>query len=315
MKQRFKSGCGLLFFFVIRGAERIFSVRSLYRVLIPLVMGRAAINTAFKKLRPQPALPEFLLAPGSRRSARQFRQNYYLNHFLEFFPERLAEAKWADGCHIEGLDRLQEAGRNRRPVVLAFCHFGSYFLLHLWLRAAGIPAAVLVGGLAADRPGFFRLENRFSPFPGIPTAFYEDQLRQAANFLAFGNPLLVSIDTPLGKQSEVPFCADWTFQMGTVALRLAARHQAELVPCSIVDLDHWRFRIVLGRPVPREFLARETGWVRAGKHLLAEMLPVFQAHPEQCAAHLLRCLRRDSPGGRLQISEQVGAGHAAKFLP
>jgi hypothetical protein len=295
MKNGFKSACGLSFFFVIRGAERVLSVRGFHRILNPLVFVRAAVNTAFKKVRPPPSLPDFLRTPVTRRTARQYRQNHYLNHFLEFFPERLAGGKWMNGCHIEGLEHLCQARQSGRPAVLACCHFGSYFLLRFWLRAAGFPVATIVGGNSAGRAGLMRFKDRFSPFPEIPTAFYQDQLREAAEFLAAGNPLLLPIDAPAGKQMNVPFCEGWTFQMATGAVRLAVRHRAELIPCFIVDEGRWRFRIKLGMPVPEEFLATEAAWVRAGKHLLDEMFPAFQAHPEQCAADLFRCLKQNSP--------------------
>jgi hypothetical protein len=88
--------------------------------------------------------------------------------------------------------------------------------------------------------------------------------------------------------------------MATGAVRLALRHQAELIPCSILDEGRWHFRIELGRPVPREFLTAGSGWSRAGKHLLDEMMPHFQAHPEQCGGNLIVCLRKNPPGAPLQ---------------
>jgi len=303
MKKRFKSACGLCFFFVIRGAERLLSVRVLHGILNAFAFVRAGVNTTFKKIEPLPLLPEFLRSPRTRRAARQFRQNHYLGQCLRHFPDRLAEAKWMNGCEFEGLDRLRQARESRRPIVLTFCHFGPYFLLPFWLRATGAPAAALLGGTAAKRTGLLRLQNRFCPFPKIPTAVYQDQLRQAAEFVAAGKPLLVSFDTPVGKWMSVPWDGDWTFQMATHAMRLAVRHRAELIPCSITDLGRWRFRIRLGRPVPDELLATDAGRVRAGKHLLDEMLPVFQAHPEQAAAHFMRCWKRNSPGAEQRMSE------------
>jgi hypothetical protein len=291
MKKRFKSACGLLFFFAVRAAERLLSVRGLHRILNSFAFVRAVVNTAFKKVKRFPPLPDFLRTPGTRRTARQSRQNRYLNHFLEFFPERLAETEWMDRCRIEGLDRLLQARQGSRPVVLAFCHFGSYFLLRFWLRAAGFPAATFVGGNSAARAGLTRFEDRFSPFPEIPTAFYQDQLRAAVEFLAARNPLLVSIDMPVGKQMNVPFGEGWTFRMATGAIRLAIRHRAELIPCSIVDEGRWRFHIELGRPVPEKLLAADADWVCAGKHLLDEQLPRFRNHPRQCLNQLIECFQ------------------------
>ena len=315
MKKRIKSACGLLFFFAIRGTERSFSVAGLHRILNAFAFMRAVVNTTFKKIRPPPPLPDSLRTWETKRTVRHLQQNRYLNHFLEFFPERLAEAKWMSGCHIEGLDRLRQARQNGRPVVLAFCHFGSFFLMRFWLRAAGVPVATFVGGDSATRVGLLRFKDRFSPFPEVPIAFYRDQLSEAAKFLAAGNPLLVSIDIPIGKQMNVPFSESWHFRMATGAVRLAIRHRAELIPCSITDQGHWRFQIELGESVPGEFLAGETGWSRAGKHLLDQMLPTFRAHPEQCAADLLRCLNRDPSDSQRPTYAGIHPGKPAASLP
>jgi hypothetical protein len=75
--------------------------------------------------------------------------------------------------------------------------------------------------------------------------------------------------------------------MATGAIRLAIRHHAELIPCTIIEEGPWRFRIEAGKPVPKEFLTAESEWPRAGTHLLAAMLPHFQAHPEQCTSNLI----------------------------
>ena len=124
-------------------------------------------------------------------------------------------------------------------------------------------------------------------------AFYQDQLREMIAFVAAGNPLLIPIDAPTGKQMIIPFCDGWNFHMATGAVRLAIRQQAELIPCAIIDEGGWYFCIKFGRPVPGEFLSAETDWSRAGKYLLDEMIPVFQAHPEQCRPDLTRCLKQN----------------------
>jgi len=117
--------------------------------------------------------------------------------------------------------------------------------------------------------------------------FYQDELREAVEFLTAGNALLVGIDLARGRQMNVPVRDGWNFQMATGALRMAIRHQAELVPYCLIDEGGWRFRIELGRPVPREYLLSDSDLSRAGKHLIEEMLVHFQRHPEQCPKYLL----------------------------
>ena len=43
-----------------------------------------------------------------------------------------------------------------------------------------------------------------------------------------------------------------------LAIRLAIRHEAELIPCSIIEDGPWRFRIEIDEATPREFLRSES---------------------------------------------------------
>jgi lauroyl/myristoyl acyltransferase len=292
MKNSFKNACGLLFFFLIRGLERALPVRGLYLLLKPYAFTRAWLNNVFKSPLAMP-LPDFFNVARTRRAARQARMNGYLNRPLLFFPKRLAAAKWKNHCRIEGLAHWERAKQDRRPVVLAYFHWNNYFLLRTWPRALGIPVTSLEGGESKNRSWLKKLRDRMQLFPEIQVVFQLDQLRAAAEFLAAGNVLMVALDRAAGKQVSVPFCDGWNFQMATGAIRLAARHQAELIPACIIDEGGWRFRIELGRPVPAELLAAEDGWSRAGKYLLDEMRPHFQSHPEQCSKKMLERLERN----------------------
>lgn len=280
-----------LFFFSIRWLERRLSVRLLYWILTPHAFVRAAV----KGIPVSVSLPSCLGAGKSVRAICDWRMKDYLNRILEYLPERLAEPKWINRCHIAGLNNVLRARQNGRPVLLAFSHFGAYRLSRFWLRAAGVPVATMHGGNAENRSKLERLEDRFCPFPEIPTAFYSDQLREVNEFLAAGNSLLIAIDNARGRQMNVPVCEDWTFQMATGAVRLAIRHQAELIPCVVIDEGHWRFQIKLGRPVPAEYLTAEADWLHAGKHLLNDMLPHFRSHPKQCSHQLIKCFQPSPP--------------------
>jgi hypothetical protein len=295
LKLAFKDAAGLGCFSILRRAERLLPLHSLYSVLRTFFLARAALNTVFKQPIPARDLPAFLCLPKTVRTRTQHRTDRYVNQIVQFFPDRLSSAKWKDRCCIEGIVHLHEARRKVRPLIVAFCHFGPYYLLRFWLRAAGFPAATFVGGEQAMRQRLKRVQDRFSPAPEIPVVFYQKQLREAVEFLAAGNLLLIAIDAPSGKQIDVPFCEGWTFQMATGAMRLASRCQAELLPCSIVDEGCWHFGIKFGPPVPRIHLATEAGWPLAGRHLIDQWFPDFQARPDQCWADLTKCLKRNPP--------------------
>jgi lauroyl/myristoyl acyltransferase len=293
--EKFKSGykdlAGRWFFFMWRRVERRLSPRALYFILKPFFYVRAAINCALRKRRYATPRPDFLRVPLPYRAERRQRMNDYLNRVLEFFPDRLSEEKWSQNCRVEGLEYVQTALRNKRPMVLACCHFGAFEQSRFWLRARGIPAAALRGGKAESRRLLMRLKDKFSPFPEVPIALYGDQMRAIDEFIAAGNALLVAIDAPVSKQIDVPFGEGWTFQIAAGAVRLAARHGAELIPISVVDEGHWKFTIKLGQPVPRELLLSRNDWLPAGRHLIDQMIPIFRAWPEQCRPDLIRCLK------------------------
>ncbi|MFZ0827695.1 MAG: hypothetical protein WAO02_09760 [Verrucomicrobiia bacterium] len=287
LERSFKDRRKLWFFFNVRWLERRLSVSSLHWILGAHAFVRAALTRNHVAM----PLPACFGASMPGRAIRESRMQDSLNKLLEYFPERLSEPKWMNRCRIEGLDPVLRARQEGRPVVLAFSHFSAFRLCRFWLRAAGIPAATLIVGKAENRANLELLEDRFTPFPEIPTSFYQDQLHAVNGFLAGGNALLIAVDSAAGKQMNVPVCEGWSFQMATGAVRLAIRHQAELISCAVIDEGRWRFQMKLGRPVPAACLAAKVDWIHAGKHLFNEMLPDFRNHSEQCSHQLIKCFQ------------------------
>ncbi|MGH7975996.1 MAG: hypothetical protein ACREC8_04980 [Limisphaerales bacterium] len=292
MKEGFKSIVGLAFFFAIRKLERLLAPGGFYAFWRPFAFTRATLNNAFKKQKPSPPLPADFHFEKTARLARRQRADFYLDHMVEFFPDRLAEPDWLNRCRFDGLENVRSALAKKKPVVLATCHFGPYYLFRFWLRGAGIPALELFGGDSKKYTKLMRFRDRLSPLPEIPPIFFQNQLREMNALLDAGNVIGLMIDTPFGKQMDIPFGDGWTFQMATGAVRMAIKHRAELIPCLIADEGRWRFNIQFGRPTPQEFLTSESEWTLAGKHLLDEMKPVFRKYPEQCLSDLTRCLKR-----------------------
>lgn len=286
---------GIIAFF--RRLERAFSPGKLYAVLRPLYLTRSVLNTVFKKNRPGPPVPDFLRSPRNRRTNTADRLNLYFNNVLLNFPDRLAAPKWAANYQVEGLAHLQAARRAGRPVVLAFFHFGAFPIAHCWLRGAmNFPVVGVVGGNSAMRTQLARLQDRLMPLPEVPAVQYLDQLRELVKLFVAGNILLMSVDSPTGKQMTMPFCDGWDFRMATGAIRFAARYQADIIPCAITNEGPWNYRLTLGRPAPQELLADEANWPQVGRHLLAEMMPLFKTRPQQCWDAMTRRLIRKTDG-------------------
>jgi lauroyl/myristoyl acyltransferase len=272
-------------FHVVRTLERVLRPDGLHRCVR---LGAATRSTVRQAFRPRPPHPLPACFPAVQRgSPCEYRTRTALNASLEHLPDRLGRSEWLERCRISGLDGLKSAVKNRRPVVLAFCHVGPFTLLRFWLRAAGIPAITLIRGKSEDRSSLRRMQDRFSPFPDIPTAIYQENLRDAIGELVTGRPLLMAFDGRAGKQMRVPVCQGWDFQMATGPLRMATNHGALLFPCAIVDEGGWRFHLEIGRPAPEDWLARESSWGDAGAHLFRELWPLFGSHPDQCPEYFL----------------------------
>jgi lauroyl/myristoyl acyltransferase len=304
-KSGYKDLTGRWFFSALRQGEHQLSREGFYSILKSFFFLRAGVNCAFRKCRYATPRPEFLRLAHPARAERQQRMNDYLNNILDFFPERLTGEKWKGYCRIEGLEHLQSARNQGRSAILAVCHFGPFMSARCLLRSYGIPVAALIGKMPGGRSPLERAQDKLAPFPEVPLRFYGDQLREADEFLAGGNVLVMPIDGPTGKQIDVPFCEGWTFRMATGAIRFAIRNNADLIPLCIVDEGGWRFSVKLSEPVPREFLSGKEDWVRAGKHLIDEMLPVFRAHPEQCRPDFTQCLKMESVSVARQLETTV----------
>jgi lauroyl/myristoyl acyltransferase len=268
----------LIRFKALRALSQVCAPAIFYRLMLPL----AEVRSWFKACPPDLAVPEVIGGNTVLRGMRRERRDYFLNNTLSFLPDQLVRPEWCSRCRFTGLEALQEYQRQGRPVVLAVCHFGPVYLLHLWLQAAGLPAATLVGGRASERAYLKRLKDTTTLFPDIPTVFYTHQMREVTRFLAAGNVLVIALDNMSGRLVEVPAAPGWNFQMTTGAVRLAARHRAGLFPCQIIDEGNWHFRVEFGRPVPDEYLTEEPDLMAAGRHLVAEWLPRFRSHPHQC---------------------------------
>ncbi|HVV00541.1 MAG TPA: hypothetical protein VHH88_04210, partial [Verrucomicrobiae bacterium] len=282
-----------VFFSAFRFAERRLQIETLFAFLKPFSLVRAFVHAAFKSRPPWGSVvPECLHVAWTRRMAGRVRLSYYLNKYLTYLPDRLNETKWKRRCTIEGGDFLARAWQGGRPVVVAFFHIGPIHLLRPWFRGAGIPCATFVGERSENRLDRVRWTDPLVSHPGVPTRFHHDELKAAVKFLTAGNVLFIAVDGRWGKKIEIPFCPGWRIELATGAIRLAARYDAELVPCIIVEEGPWRFRIGAGRPVPREFLASEAEWPRAANHLLQEALPYLFAHPEQILGPLWARFRK-----------------------
>ncbi len=293
LKEIGREARGFPFFLLVRRLERLLPVGCLYSALFPVFYLRALVDTLFTRPFPAGPLPPFFRTPEPLVTRIRLRTDGYLNRVLLHFPDRLGRPEWRERCRIEGLDRLEIALQNNRPVVLAFSHYGPYQLLHLWLRSFGLPAAMLASGLA-ERSRLKRRQDAQWLRPELPVALFPSRLKDVTAFLRAGNFLLIAIDASRGKLIRVPFSPGWSFQMATGAIRLAAGHGAELIPCSITTEGRWRYCIRLGSPLDEVSGLAPDDLEKTGHRLVEAMKRDFEARPEQCSPFIIRSLFRDS---------------------
>jgi len=272
-----------LFAPVLRGLERVLPVPLYCGTLYTIAWVRALIHR-INKGRPSVAWPAGLAGLRPVQTRALPRLPVYLNRTFEFMPDRLAGAKWRDHCRFIGLDPVKQAIDAGRPVILGFVHFGPFHLLRNWLRATGVPVAMFVGGEARTRTALLRRKDQWALFSDIPSTFYQDQLADAIAHLECGRVLAIALDSSNGRQMQLPVGEGWMCQLATGPFRLARRHDAVLMSCTIYNERPWHVAVEFGAPVGHGLLV--AGEAQAGADLLRGLWPVLQAHPTEWTPHL-----------------------------
>jgi hypothetical protein len=272
-----------LFAPALRGLESVLSARAYCGLLYPVAYVRALSRRRKESRLPAP-WPSGLVGLRPRPARALPQLSVYLNRTFEYLPDRLAGPKWRGYCRFVGLDPVRQAVAAGRPVILGFFHFGPFESLRNWLRAAGIPAAMFVGGKAHTRTKLKRLKDRWALFPDIPLTFYQDQLAEAMAHLERGRVLAIALDASAGRQMQLPVGNGWRCQLATGPFRLARRHGALLASCAIYNERPWHVAVEFGAPVDPELLA--AGDDQAGMALLEGLWPLLLAHPEEWTPRL-----------------------------
>ena len=278
-------------FYGLRALERCLTPELLYWTLLPLVAALVVLDRLNWRRHLKAVYGEHTHLPFAW--GHSFRTKF--NRVLPFFPDRLPNARWLRRCEFVGLDRLMQMRQPGQPLILAFTHFGAFPLLGVWLRAAGIPASTLIAGKAFARTPDKILKDRVMPFPEVPMGCYYDHKRQAIEVLSRGHAVLIAVDFPSGKLIDVPVAAGRTFTMAPGGMRLAARLNALLVACLIVERRRWRFCVEIGEPTPPELLAGDLDLTAVGRHLYGELQSTIEKYPEQHDIVLQRCFTRRDP--------------------
>jgi len=275
----------LLFVPLVRLLERLLPVPALLAIFLPLAAWRALSSWVLKKEHRLEQRPAWLRAEDPFQPSVFNRLHWYLNQTLLYFPDRLNHPKWRRRCRFVGLEHLRSPGGTTGPI-LAFLHFGPYQLLRSWLRAAGLPVSVLVSYRAHERSQFMKWHHRRTPFAEVPPTFHLENLVDAIRHLQAGRPLAMALDSDRGRMMQVPLADGWSLPTATGAIRLARKHEAPLLACSIRCEGPWRHVVEISAPVPAALWWQTDEEV--GSHLLAHLFPLLRRHPDQCLRRLVR---------------------------
>jgi lauroyl/myristoyl acyltransferase len=282
----------------IRALEQVLPVRVIWILCWPI----AAVLAGWQLIFASPTIRQFDRLPAALRprlSRRRWaaylwreRTRVFLARLLVLWPDRLRNGRWVDHCRSVGLERLKEEHARGRPVALALLHFGPMILVCHWLRAWGLPAAVLQRQSSANRPLFKRfIDQLTSPAvrPEIPSVFDPTELRRAREHLRKGRILAMTVEGRHVRHHRLSG-EGCMLDMATSVLRLAAATGAVVMPCLIVAGPRMSFTLHLGEPVPEELVVDEDRHRAASDHLLREFLAVVGRHPGQAHAVLIHYL-------------------------
>lgn len=272
------------FFHGLRSIERLVPPSLLACMLWPLVavfaFGRCFGETG---RRSQRGFAEACGKPlGLPRLWHSFVGETYVR-FATLWPERFVTRTWQRRFVVTGLDRVLESQAAGTPVVLAVIHSHHVNLIHLFLRAHGVPIATLTyaPGISEKRRLINRALDRGSPLAGVPHTFSLEELRSAYTFLRDGKCLLVACDVPTKDAVTMPWALGRT-RVNVGPYRLAALAAASVIPAVCWQEKPWLFHLSFGEPA---IAPARSSDIRAfeplARHCLTIWQPLLERHPEQ----------------------------------
>jgi hypothetical protein len=274
----------------LRLAGAVLPLPLLWGLLWPL----AALRAAWQVGRHWPAPGQLLdsplglkAAPGWLRLLRR-RAQLKLSDLAYVWGDRLAAPRWG---HCPARDRLTLLETRTHPVVLLSLHSGPAYMLVNWLRARGIPAA-MVGGrgakatVAADRAYFTARRDRAAGLEGVSQLFETGDIWAIRDHLAANRVLIIDVDSGGDRRRAVPVVDGCGLVMSTGPLTLAAMTGAIVMTALVTSAPLFRLRVHLGEPVTDLRVP-----VAACEHALREYLAVMRSAPEEVSYVTLSRLR------------------------
>jgi hypothetical protein len=299
-----------LFFLISRRAELSVPLDVLWFVLFPLAVLRAVRQVGSRT--PNEPARHLPAGPGDRSPslAERFRFVLALNlrQPVPAWTDRLGEPRWQRRITVQGGERLHAALAG--PVVIASVHTRGALLLNLWLRATGIPTVVVTTDEPALTDPVVKLRADLASEGRAPISIRPGSGRDIARQLTPGHALMVLPDVDRGRT----LTATWRggrMRVATGAFRLARATGATVVPMVAMETGRWRWRIVIGEPVPADLIAQRSH-TAAASWFADQILPTVARRPRQAYGPLLDAVQpavvQPADGQPAGASSRTGSG-------
>ena len=138
------------------------------------------------------------------------------------------------------------------------------------------------GSVTTDEPSLsdpvVRMRTELGNDGRVPVTIRPGSGREMARSLKPGHALMVLPDVDRGR-TVIGTWRGGRMRVATGAFRLARASRATVVPMIAVDTGRWRWRIVIGQPIPADLIAGRR-YVEAAGWFADQVLPTIAQPPE-----------------------------------
>jgi hypothetical protein len=228
-----------------------------------------------------------------------------------FWPDKLRRKRWRHRCQFIGLERLEAALAEGRPVILTTLHYGDMTMLYHWLRSRGIGVAFLSARKRKSLPAFRNrldsLADRVNGLEGVPRLIHPDQLWDAQDFLRIPHRVLAIAMERKGERAVTVNGPGYVIHVSPGALCLADIVGAVVIPCLISSPRCLFSTIRFGEPVADADVANRDRHVLACEHIVHELMSWIAEKPEACGEGLLASIEpQGGPAGEASPRDARG---------
>ena len=262
---------------VVRGTEKWLGTPALACLIFPSAFADSVRRwrhlRGFAHLRD--ILPASFWSCAAWRHFLRITQTWQEVLTLVLLQDRLDSPRWRERLTHSGSAPNEIAVWGQRPVIVTFIHTGAFALLRYWLRARGIPAAMLLRA----RPQLMirsaefeqRADDRYD-LHGVPPYFdIQSELRDAVRFLEPGRVLVVALDgAHVSEKVEPCLVNGHPILLQDGAVRLARHADAVMIPATVQRRGFLRFEVQFGPQVPDELVRQRNS--RPAMQYLADIL-------------------------------------------